>query len=619
MSPVQFFANLKLAARLALGFGTVALGLVVVAVFAGANLNRAGDDVDHLAGRDLLASDLAGRVVTRSAATGHLVAQHLYVFDGDLGREDAIQRRVLALRAANDRDGKELQTLLAGSPAAGAVARFAAARGTFRSLYLEALRRSRAETVSKDDERDGSRGLYELRVMPAADRVVAAGTVLQDDVRAMARASARETGKAIAGDRRTLILIALLALAAAVALAVWITRSVTRPVHELSERMKMLDGHCLSGLATGLELAAEGDLTHDVQPRTPPMTLDTQDELGQLAQTFNAMLAKAARALAGYSSMRAELGGLIGEVSRGAGSVSAASQQMASTSDEAGRAVGEIAHAVGDVAQGAERQVRMVESTRAAVQEAARAAALSSETAGATAEAAEQARQAALEGVDAAAQATDAIRHVAESSAQVATAIEDLAARSERIGGIVTTITGIAEQTNLLALNAAIEAARAGEQGRGFAVVAEEVRKLAEESQGAAAEIATLIQEIQAQTREVVDVVADGAQRTEEGVATVEKTRDAFQRIDHAIEGVGVRIGEIAAAVDQIAGEAQRAEGDIGEVASVAEQSSASAEQVSASTEQTSASTQEIASSAAELARTAEDLDRLVGRFRLTA
>ena len=61
-------------------------------------------------------------------------------------------------------------------------------------------------------------------------------------------------------------------------------------------------------------------------------------------------------------------------------------------------------------------------------------------------------------------------------------------ARSEPIGGIVEDDHGIAEQTNLLALNAAIEAARAGEQGRGFAVVAEEVRKLAEESQRAAAD-----------------------------------------------------------------------------------------------------------------------------------
>src|SRR3712207_8039686 len=101
------------------------------------------------------------------------------------------------------------------------------------------------------------------------------------------------------------------------------------------------------------------------------------------------------------------------------------------------------------------------------------------------------------------------------SPTNVGTAMEDLATKPARIGGIVTTITGLAEQTNLLALNAAIEAARAGEQGRGFAVVAEEVRKLAEESQGAAAEIATLIGEMQDQTRQVVGVVAEGAERTD--------------------------------------------------------------------------------------------------------
>ena len=280
---------------------------------------------------------------------------------------------------------------------------------------------------------------------------------------------------------------------------------------------------------------------------------------------------------------------------------------MASTSEEAGRAVDEIASAVTDVAQGAERQVRMVESTREAVQEAARAAADSAETATATAEAAKQARGVAEEGVRAAAQATDAIRQVAESSANVGTAMEDLAAKSARIGGIVTTITGLAEQTNLLALNAAIEAARAGEQGQGFAVVAEEVRKLAEESQTAAGQISSLIGEIQAETENVVGVVAEGGRRTADGVATVEQTREAFEAIGAAVEDVTEprRRDRHRRAPDQRRGP-QRAESDIAEVAAVAEQSSASAEQVSASTQQTSASTQEIASNAQELAAIAD-------------
>ena len=120
------------------------------------------------------------------------------------------------------------------------------------------------------------------------------------------------------------------------------------------------------------------------------------------------------------------------------------------------------------------------------------------------------------------------MQSVRTSSQAVTDAIRELAAKSEQIGTIVQTITGIAEQTNLLALNAAIEAARAGEQGRGFAVVAEEVRKLAEDSQHAAHEISELIGAMQAETTKAVEVVEDGAQRTQDGAAVVEHTREAF-------------------------------------------------------------------------------------------
>ena len=436
--------------------------------------------------------------------------------------------------------------------------------------------------------------------------------VVSSRVRSEALASAGALAK------RSMI-VAAIATALMLLVAVLFSGAIKRGIQAILERIRQLSQEDAKSLENALGELAGGNLTVTVEPVTPPIEKTGRDEIGQVAAAVNGIVASTASSMHAYNEMAAQLRTMVGELSSNATSVASASQQMASTSDEAGRAVGEIASAAGDVASGAERQARMVASTSESAAAAAGAAHESAQQASETADVAERTRTVTREGVDAADQATEAMHAVRDSSVSASQTIADLASKSDQIGGIVQTITGIAEQTNLLALNAAIEAARAGEQGRGFAVVAEEVRKLAEESQGAAAEIAGLIREIQAETQKAVAAVEDGATRTAVGVTTVEHTRGAFERIESSIGDISGRVQQIAASVRGIADGAERMQGEIAEVATVAEASSASSEQVSAAAQQTSASTQEIAASAQSLASTAEQLEQLVGRFRLEA
>jgi len=129
----------------------------------------------------------------------------------------------------------------------------------------------------------------------------------------------------------------------------------------------------------------------------------------------------------------------------------------------------------------------------------------------------------------------------------VSQAVGTLDVQSQQIQNIVALITGIADQTNLLALNAAIEAARAGEAGRGFAVVAEEVRKLAEESGQAAAEISGLINKMKQSMDHTVKEIESANQAHLRQVTALERTEKMFAQIEQGSRNIDTAVQELSA------------------------------------------------------------------------
>lgn len=353
-----------------------------------------------------------------------------------------------------------------------------------------------------------------------------------------------------------------------------------------------------SGVNAVLKGAKEGE-ARNLAYRIP---VDRSDEFGHIAASFNHM----------FDAFR----DMTKEIQASADIVDQSAIQLTETAEQSAEATQSIAQSITEVAGSTQEQMDYVTKTKEEVDAFSEGVDKSLATMNTICRHVEVTTQMTQEGGKLVQATVEQMHSIADTVEHSSAVIEKLGERSKEIGAIIDTISGIAEQTNLLALNAAIEAARAGEHGRGFSVVAEEVRKLAEESQGAATKISDLIAAIQKETGAAVSAMETGRAEAEKGRANVQSTGEGFKAIMERIEGIHSDTQLIMGTIQDIDESGKKIVGYTDNIHGSSQKISSSTETVSAAAEEQSAGMEEIAASSRQLAEQAQKLKDALGKFR---
>ncbi|MCL1874818.1 MAG: methyl-accepting chemotaxis protein [Synergistaceae bacterium] len=289
--------------------------------------------------------------------------------------------------------------------------------------------------------------------------------------------------------------------------------------------------------------AAEGDISGRID-------ITEHDEFGTLEEHLNKMMENMSSMYAGSIQMNEK--------------IVAAAEKFTLLALRTKESVDQLSINVNEVGDNLTMLASAVEAANASVEEVTAGIQTTAGSGTNIAVQVDEAMKAGKNGMESVVKAVAGIEEVATDASTAAKSVRELGEKAQQIQNFVAEIGGIADQTNLLALNAAIEAARAGESGRGFAVVAEEVRKLAEDSNVAAKNIASLAGTITNDLVNVVGMSQRNAEASQEAKALSVKTKDLIGnmisilgRIAESTQSLAVVSKEQAGSSEEIAREVQ--------------------------------------------------------------
>ena len=350
-------------------------------------------------------------------------------------------------------------------------------------------------------------------------------------------------------------------------------------------------------LADNFNKMATGDLT------VAHVNIKNNDEIGDLSTSFNLMLDN--------------LVDIVQKIDTNVELVSSTAEELSASCEETVKALTNVSQNIIELSDGASSQLQNTIHTRNSVEAIGEGMNDVTKSIQNVAQLTQTTTVATDKGKESIEETVTKMEDIFSSSKKTAQIVDSLELKSQEIEKIVSLITAITDQTNLLALNAAIEAARAGEHGRGFAVVADEVRKLAEQSNGAANEIQQLIASIREEISGANESMSTSLNNVQIGINIANNTKDNFLEIADLITNVAAQAQEISVVISQVNNSTQQVQQAIEGIASVADSSNDQTQTLAASTEQQNATMQEIASSSTVLTNMAEDLQSVVRQFKI--